>query len=79
VKALADSVACCGKAYGGLTDASGAEVVPFFGQKIARVSILDFNVAHDYEHYGNLVTYMRIKGHVPPSTERATAARPGGN
>jgi uncharacterized damage-inducible protein DinB len=70
VKALADSVAYCQKAYSGLTDASGAEVMPFFGQKMARISILDFNTAHDYEHYGNLVTYMRLKGIVPPSSER---------
>jgi uncharacterized damage-inducible protein DinB len=70
VKALADSVAYCQKAYSALTDASGAEVVPFFGQKMARLSVLDFNTAHDYEHYGNLVTYMRLKGIVPPSSER---------
>jgi uncharacterized damage-inducible protein DinB len=70
VKALAESVTYCQKAYTGLTDASGAEMVPFFGRKLARVSILDFNVAHDYEHYGNLVTYMRLKGIVPPSSER---------
>jgi uncharacterized damage-inducible protein DinB len=70
VKALADSVTYCQKAYSALTDASGAEMLPFFGRKLARVSILDFNVAHDYEHYGNLVTYMRLKGIVPPSSER---------
>jgi uncharacterized damage-inducible protein DinB len=70
VKALADSVAYCQKAYTALTDASGAEVLPFFGQKMARLTILDFNSAHDYEHYGNLVTYMRLKGMVPPSSER---------
>jgi uncharacterized damage-inducible protein DinB len=69
-KALADSVAYCQKAYSSLTDASGAEMMPFFGQKLARLSILDFNTSHDYEHYGNLVTYMRLKGIVPPSSER---------
>jgi uncharacterized damage-inducible protein DinB len=31
--------------------------------------VLQFNTAHDFEHYGNLVTYMRIKGIVPPSSE----------
>jgi hypothetical protein len=30
---------------------------------------MDFNIAHNMEHYGNLVTYMRIKGIVPPSSE----------
>jgi hypothetical protein len=27
-------------------------------------------VAHDNEHYGNMVTYLRLKGLVPPSTAR---------
>jgi uncharacterized damage-inducible protein DinB len=27
------------------------------------------NVTHDWEHYGNIVTYLRIKGLVPPSSE----------
>ncbi len=69
VKALADSVAYCQKAFDNLTDANAGEVMSFFGQKMARVTILDFNSAHEYEHYGNLVTYMRLKGIVPPSSE----------
>jgi uncharacterized damage-inducible protein DinB len=28
-----------------------------------------FNIIHDTLHYGNLVTYLRMKGLVPPSTE----------
>ena len=78
VKALADSFAYCQKAYAGLTDRSGAEMMPFFGQKLTRISILDFNIAHTYEHYGNLVTYMRLKGIVPPSSEKAPG-KSGGN
>jgi hypothetical protein len=35
---------------------------------------MGFNTAHDFEHYGNIVTYMRIKGLVPPSS----APRGGG-
>ena len=31
--------------------------------------VLAFNTAHNYEHYGNLVTYMRMKRIVPPSSE----------
>jgi hypothetical protein len=27
------------------------------------------NNSHNNEHYGNLVTYMRVKGIVPPSSE----------
>ncbi len=31
--------------------------------------VFAFNTAHNYEHYGNLVTYMRINKIVPPSSE----------
>ncbi len=33
------------------------------------------NISHSNEHYGNMVTYMRLKGLVPPSTERSQAPR----
>ena len=35
-----------------------------------RFSLLVGNVAHVNEHYGNLVTYLRLKGMVPPSSQR---------
>ena len=35
----------------------------------ARGNSLINNIAHNNEHYGNLVTYMRAKGLVPPSSE----------
>jgi uncharacterized damage-inducible protein DinB len=69
VKALNDAVAYCDKAYDGLTDAHAAEIVKFFGRDQAKLSVLAFNNAHSDEHYGNLVTYMRLKGLVPPSSE----------
>lgn len=70
MKALGESFAFCDKAYGGMTDAKASEVVPFFGgQKMARVSVLAFNTSHDFEHYGNIVTYMRLKNIVPPSSQ----------
>jgi uncharacterized damage-inducible protein DinB len=37
---------------------------------ITKGYTLTFNVAHDNEHYGNMVTYLRLKGLVPPSTAR---------
>ena len=33
------------------------------------MTVLAFNTAHDNEHYGNIVTYLRMKGIVPPSSE----------
>ncbi len=42
---------------------------------VVPLNTLMGNVTHDWEHYGNLVTYLRLKGLVPPSTERAQAGR----
>jgi uncharacterized damage-inducible protein DinB len=43
--------------------------------KTVRGAILMFNVAHNNEHYGNIVMYMRLKNHVPPSTARTQQPR----
>jgi len=40
-----------------------------------KFGVLNINNMHDMEHYGNLVTYMRMKNIVPPSTEQAQAAQ----
>jgi uncharacterized damage-inducible protein DinB len=68
-KALADSFSACDAAYAAMTDAKGVEIVKFFGREQPKLAILAFNTSHDFEHYGNLATYMRIKGIVPPSSE----------
>ena len=68
VTALNQAFAYCDQAYSSMNDAKGAEQVKFFGMNITRLAILDFNVAHNMEHYGNLVTYMRLKNIVPPSS-----------
>ena len=57
--------------YAELTDVSASEMVAFGRGEVSRMYALVFNVAHDNEHYGNIVTYMRLKGLVPPSTARA--------
>ena len=69
VQALKDSAAACDRAHEQLAGAKGAEVMDWFGSKHPRVTVLFFNSAHAWEHYGNLVTYMRLKGIVPPSSE----------
>jgi hypothetical protein len=38
--------------------------------EIPRVQPLFSNVSHNVEHYGNLVTYFRMKNLAPPSTKR---------
>ncbi len=69
VKALNDALTYCDKAYSAMTDAHAADMVKFFGRDQPKLAILAFNSAHNMEHYGNLVTYMRIKGLVPPTSE----------
>jgi len=69
-KAIADSTAYCDSVIAGMDDKKGAEVTKFFFGPTTRAMVLSFNVSHDFEHYGNLVTYMRLKGIVPPSSEQ---------
>jgi uncharacterized damage-inducible protein DinB len=68
-KALADSFAFCDAQFAAMTDAKGGEMTKFFGGEQPRLAVLQFNTAHDFEHYGNIVTYMRLKGMVPPSSQ----------
>ena len=70
-KALADSFEYCDKVHAGMTDTAGAATIKFFTGEMAKLSILEFNTHHDFEHYGNMVTYMRLKGLVPPSSEKS--------
>jgi uncharacterized damage-inducible protein DinB len=71
VKGLTDSIAYCDKVIASLSDSTGGAAVPFFGGQMPKLSIVYFNISHNNEHYGNLVTYMRLKGIVPPSSEPA--------
>ena len=68
--ALAASFAYCDKVWSATSDASGAAAVKMpFGPAMPRLSALGFNTSHDFEHYGNLVTYMRLNKLVPPSSQ----------
>jgi uncharacterized damage-inducible protein DinB len=78
VKALNAAVTYCDGAYAAGTDASFAQEIkaalPFSPATMQpRGAVLIFNVAHNNEAYGNVVTYMRLKGHVPPSTARTSS------
>ncbi|MEO8683138.1 MAG: DinB family protein [Vicinamibacterales bacterium] len=78
VKALADSFAFCDEAFKMLTDANAVEMVKQGQNEVARGSILAGVIGHDDELYGTGAVYMRLKGLVPPSTERAAAMRKPG-
>lgn len=68
-QALKDAFAYCDKVYDGMTDGKGAELVKRGRSDVARIGILVGNNTHLNEHYGNIVTYMRLKKLVPPSSE----------
>lgn len=70
VAALKEAVAYCKTSYAGMTDAKGGETVKMMNMDFARLAVLAANTAHDYEHYGNMATYMRLKGIVPPTSEK---------
>ena len=76
VKALNDSLVYCDRVYAATTDANFlqpvqiAHVVGTGSSNTVRGAVLMYNIAHNNEHYGNLAIYMRLNGHVPPSTAR---------
>ena len=77
IGALKDAFTYCDKAYDSITDAAGTATVKLFGkQDTPKLGVLTVNNLHNLEHYGNLVTYMRIKNIVPPSSEQAPQSQP---
>jgi len=70
IQALKDGFAYCDKVYAGINDAKLANMVAVEGRTMAVLTALTLNTSHNNEHYGNIVTYLRIKGLVPPSSER---------
>jgi uncharacterized damage-inducible protein DinB len=69
IQVLTQSAEYCDRAHAQLAGPRGAEVIDWFGAKHPRVTTLFFNTGHDWESYGTLVAYMRLKGIVPPSSE----------
>ena len=75
VAALKESLAFCDAAYE-LSDTDLIKPAKFGTAAITRGYALTYNIAHDNEHYGNIVTYLRLNGLVPPSTARRGGGRP---
>jgi uncharacterized damage-inducible protein DinB len=69
VAALKAAFAYCDGAYASLTDSSGTEMLK--DRNRTRFGMLNWNLWHTWEHYGNIVVYLRMKGLVPPSSEPA--------
>jgi uncharacterized damage-inducible protein DinB len=69
IAALTTALAYCDKAYDGMTDASAAQIVNFAGFGMPKLGVLNINAIHAGLHYGNFVTYLRLKNIVPPTSE----------
>jgi uncharacterized damage-inducible protein DinB len=68
VQAIKDAGTYCDRAYA-ISDADARASVSLFGNN-TKLYWLTMNATHDWEHYGNLVTYLRLKGLTPPSSQR---------
>jgi uncharacterized damage-inducible protein DinB len=65
-KALTESVARCEKAFAAVNESNMMERQ---GNR-SKIGALIYNTSHTNEHYGNMVTYIRLNGLVPPSSQR---------
>ena len=69
IKAINDSIAYCDLAYAAAKD-DPKTIAPFSAtQQDTPFRVMVLNVTHDSEHYGNIVTYLRMKGILPPSSQ----------
>jgi uncharacterized damage-inducible protein DinB len=67
VEALRASSELCARAY---AQSDEATALPAYGSsKDSRLYVLLTNAMHDSEHYGNIVTYLRLNHMVPPSSQ----------
>jgi len=70
VAALKASNEHCDAAYASVNDSNQAQVVGSGFFKHSRLGLLELNLQHDNEMYGTMAVYMRLKGLVPPSSQK---------
>jgi len=69
LKMLIGSLAFAHKAIAAITPANAfLAIKPIDGQN-TRASLAAFGVAHGYDHYGQMVEYLRMNGIVPPGSK----------
>ncbi len=76
VPALEASFEYCDPVLASLADAQLGDKVQFFGRERTKSGPATLLVVHAWEHYGNVVTYLRLNGIVPPSSEQAPPTPP---
>lgn len=71
VTALKASFETCDAAWASTNDENAHTMQKFFGgREVTRLGILIYNTTHDNESYGTMAVYLRLKGVVPPSSEK---------
>jgi uncharacterized damage-inducible protein DinB len=69
--ALADSFTAEHKAIATLTAANAFEVIKWPEPGLAtRATVAGFGIAHAFDHYGQMVEYLRMNGIVPPASAK---------
>jgi hypothetical protein len=71
VKYVKDAFAYAHKAMAGITDENIRAMVksPFeSGKSIPRIYLANVAIWHSYDHYGQMVIYLRMNGIVPPAS-----------
>ncbi len=71
---LRDSFALGHRAAASLTNENMLQATERLKSKPTRLHVVTFAVAHAFDHYGQIVEYLRMNGIVPPSTQAAAAA-----
>ncbi len=70
ITALKASFDACDKAFAGLNDGALSESVSMGPVKRSRNTVAWGTVSHDNEQYATLALYLRLKGLVPPTSEK---------
>jgi uncharacterized damage-inducible protein DinB len=70
VKALQASFEVCDAAWASTNDENAKTMVKRGNRELTRLGALIYNTTHDNESYGTRAVYLRLKGVVPPSSEK---------
>lgn len=67
---LTASNAECDKAFAAITDANAGDPIKLPWMTRSKLGLLEYNNGHSNETYGTMVVYMRLKGVVPPTSQK---------
>ena len=72
LKFLKDSFAYSHKAMGSINEKNQTDQVksPFGEGKVSRIGIANVALWHPFDHYGQMVVYLRMNGIIPPASRQ---------